>query len=171
MPDYTLYYWPVPFRGQFVRSVMAAIGATWEDADMEAITTLKDTAPHCQPVPHMGPPVLTDHDAEISLAQMPAILAYLGNKHQLIPHNPVLQAIAHKTVADANDVLYEVTLSHGAQMWTRDGWHTYKPRLVRWMEIFEVTGRRHGLTAQAGFFLDPESPGLADLVTATRGAR
>ena len=23
MTDYTLYYWPVPFRGQFIRAILA----------------------------------------------------------------------------------------------------------------------------------------------------
>ena len=32
MPDYTLYYWPAPFRGQFVRAVLAHVHATWDKA-------------------------------------------------------------------------------------------------------------------------------------------
>ena len=35
------------------------------------------------------------------------------------------------------------------------------------MTIWEETGRRHGLTAEAGFLLGGETPGLADVVTAT----
>ena len=27
MTDYTLFYWPIPFRGQFVRAVLAHVGA------------------------------------------------------------------------------------------------------------------------------------------------
>jgi len=69
-------------------------------------------------------------------------------------------------MADANDVLYEVTLHNGAQMWTPETWNTYRPRLARWMAIFEEMGRRHGLTAQAGHFLGTETPGLADLAAA-----
>ena len=34
MSDYTLYYWPLPFRGQFVRSVLAHVGALWTEADI-----------------------------------------------------------------------------------------------------------------------------------------
>ena len=167
MPEYTLYYWPGPFRGQLVRAVLAHVLATWEEADFEAVATLKNTPPDIQSVPHMGPPVLTDHSADVSLAQMPAIVAYLGGKHGLIPDNLVLGAITHKVVGDANDVLYEMTLYNGAQMWTQELWDTFQPRLIRWMEIFEVTGQRHGMTPQAGFLLGTETPGLADLVTAT----
>ncbi len=165
MPDYTLYYWPVPFRGQFVRSVLAHVHATWDEADIDAIIALKNEAPADQPIPHMGPPVLTDHAADISLAQMPAILTYLGRRHGLIPQDPVKEALTHKIVADANDVLCEMTLNNGAQMWTEESWKSFRPRLGRWMEMFETVGWRHGLTARAGHMLGTDAPGLADLVT------
>ena len=35
MADYTLYYWPVPFRGQPIRAVLAHVGASWEEMDAE----------------------------------------------------------------------------------------------------------------------------------------
>jgi len=125
---------------------------------------LMDTAPADQLVPHMGPPVLTDHSTGFSLAQMPAILSYLGAKHHgLIPDDPARAALTAKLVADANDVLYEMTRHNGAQMWTKKAWKAYQPRLGRWMEIFEETGRRHSLTANSGFVLGTETPGLADL--------
>jgi glutathione S-transferase len=163
MPDYTLYYWPVPFRGQFVRSVLAHVHATWDEGGIDAISTLLHTAPAGQLIPHMGPPVLTDHAADVSLAQTPAILAYLGRKHDLTLTDPFHEALTIKVIADANDVLCEMTLNNGAQMWTQESWNAYRPRLGRWMEIFEDTGRRHGLTAHVGYFLGTERPGLADL--------
>ena len=163
MTDYTLYYWPIPFRGQFVRAVLAHVQATWEEGGVGAIGALKDAAPAGQLVPHMGPPVLTDHAAGLSLAQTPAILAYLGGVHGLIAEDPARAALTHKIVADANDVLYEMTLYNGAQMWTQESWDAYRPRLGRWMEIFEETGRRHGLTARAGHLLGTQAPGIADL--------
>ena len=113
----------------------------------------------------MGPPVLTDHAAGFSLAQMPAILEYLGRKHGLVPDDPLRQALTTKIIADANDVLYEMTRHNGAQMWTEEAWQAFLPRLGRWMEIFEETGRRHGLTAQGGYLLGTEGPDLADLTT------
>ena len=61
MPDYTLHYWPIPFRGQFIRAVLAHVHATWDEADTEEILRLMETPPADQPVPHVGPPVLTDH--------------------------------------------------------------------------------------------------------------
>lgn len=164
MPDYTLYYWPVPLRGQFIRSVLAHVHATWNEAGIEAVTTLMETTPAKQLVPHMGPPMLTDHAADLSLAQTPAILAYLGEKHGVIAVDPTRKSLTAKIIADANDVLYEMTLHNGAQMWTQDSWNAHRPRLGRWMEIFEETGRRHGLTAQTGYFLGTEAPSIADFV-------
>ncbi len=163
MTDYTLYYWPLPFRGQFVRSVLAHVGASWTDADMGALMAEKGAAPLDQTTPHMGPPVLIDHAADFALAQTPAIMGYLGAKHGLIPSDPKRAALAAKLVADANDVLYEMTLYNGAQMWTKAGWNAYQPRLRRWMAIFAEHGRRHGLTAETGHMLGGDAPGLADL--------
>jgi glutathione S-transferase len=111
----------------------------------------------------MGPPVLTDNAADFSIAQTPAILAYLGSKHELIPADLARAALTHKIVADADDVLYEMTLHNGAQMWTQELWDAYRPRFARWMAIFEEHGRRHGLTYEQGYLLGTKAPSLADL--------
>ncbi len=164
MTDYTLYYWPLPFRGQFVRSVLSHVGASWTEASIADLLAQKGAEPTRQLVPHMGPPVLTDHTAGLSLAQTPAILAYLGGKYELVPKDPARAALTVKIIADANDVLYEMTLHNGAQMWTKKRWDAYRPRLGRWMAIFEEHGRRHGLTVETGHVLGTDAPGLADLV-------
>lgn len=165
MTDYTLYYWPIQFRGEFVRSVLAYVEASWVEAGFDQTLAQRAAEPQAQLVPHMGPPVLTDHSRDAHLSQMPAILAYLGEKHGLLTDDPVLKAMNHKIVADANDVLYEMTRYNGAQMWTEETWSEFLPRLRRWIEIFEETGRRHGLTAQTGYIFGTASPCLADLVT------
>lgn len=165
MADYTLYYWPLPFRGQFIRSVLAHVGASWTEADIDDLVDLKAADPFEQPVPFMGPPVLTDHAADLSLAQTQAILAYLGDKHALMPDDPARAALTHKIIADANDVLYEMTLHNGAQMWTKPRWEAFRPRLARWMAIFEALGARYGLAIGSGYILGTEAPSLADLAT------
>jgi glutathione S-transferase len=38
---------------------------------------------------------------------------------------------------------------------------------VKWLSLWEETGRRHGLEADRGFLLGGEAPGVADVVTAT----
>jgi glutathione S-transferase len=167
MTDYTLCYWPVPFRGQPVRAVLAHVGATWDEFDFRQIGAFKDRPPAEQPVPHMGPPVLIDHAADVALSQMPAILGYLGAKHGLVPDDAGQRAMTDKITADATDVFNEMTLYNGAQMWTDESWKAFRPRLERWMQVFEETGRRNGMTAKGGFLLGTQAPGIADFTTAT----
>lgn len=167
MADFTLYYWPIPFRGQFVRAVLAHVGASWSEADLDETSAQRAADPSAQLIPHMGPPLLSDLRHRVHISQMPAILSYLGERYGLFPEGPALRAMCHKVIGDSNDVLYEMTLHNGAQTWTRAAWDAYKPRLGRWMAIFEETGRRHRMTDRTGFLFGTEAPCLADLVTAT----
>ena len=167
MSDYDLYYWSVPFRGQFVRAVLAFAGKTRTEAGDATISKLMSGAVKQMPVPFMGPPLLIDKKAEFAIAEMPAIVLYLGETLNLMPATPASRAMTMKIVNDANDVLDELTLDGGRQMWTRKRWREFVPRLKKWMSLWEETGRRHGLKADQGFLLGGETPGIADIVTAT----
>lgn len=167
MTDYTLYYWSVPFRGQFVRAVLAWAGQTWTEAGDEAIERLMEGPLPDMPVPFMGPPLLVDHKADFAIAQMPAIVLYLGETLDRLPDTPALRALTIKIVNDANDVIDDLTLDGGRQMWTGARWKAFVPRLMKWMSLWEETGRRHGLTADEGFLLGSDAPGVADVVSAT----
>jgi glutathione S-transferase len=167
MADYTLYYWSVPFRGQFVRAVLAYAGKSWDEAGDAAISKLMEGPVKKMPVPFMGPPLLIDNRADFAIAEMPAIVLYLGETLDLLPASPELRALTMKIVCDANDVIDEMTLQGGMQMWTEKRWEEFAPRLKKWMSFWEETGRRHGLTKDAGFLLGGDEPGIADIVTAT----
>jgi len=167
MSDYTLYYWPVPFRGQFVRAVLAYAGKTWTESDDTRISKLMSGPVRHMPVPFMGPPVLVEKKTDFAIAQMPAIVLYLGETLDLMPPTQALRAMTMKIVNDANDVIDEISLDGGREMWTQARWQDFLPRFRKWMSFWEETGRRHGLTADAGFMLGGEAPGLADIVTAT----
>ncbi len=166
MTDYELYYWSVPFRGQFVRAVLAYAGKTWKEAGDAAISKLMDAPVGKMPVPFMGPPLLIDKKADFAIAQMPAIVLYLGETLDLMPATPALRALTMKIVNDANDVIDEITLDGGREMWTEKRWRDFTPRLEKWMTFWEETGRRHGLKAKSGFLLGGKKPGIADVVTA-----
>ncbi|MCB8879889.1 glutathione S-transferase [Acidisoma cellulosilytica] len=166
MSDYDLYYWSVPFRGQFVRAVLTHAGKTWREGGDEAIVTLMGKPVTEMPVPFMGPPLLIDKAADVAIAQMPAIILYLGETLDLLPKTPALRAMTMKIVHDANDVIDEITLDGGREMWTEKRWHDFVPRLTKWMSFWEETGSRHGLTAESGFLLGGDKPGIADVVTA-----
>ncbi len=167
MSDYELYYWSVPFRGQFVRAVLAHAGKTWTEAGDAKISDLMGGAVKDMPVPFMGPPMLVDKKAKVAIAQMPAIIFYLGETLNLLPATPELRALTLKIVCDANDVIDEMTNDGGREMWTDKRWAAFVPRLKKWMSFWEETGSRHGLTADAGFLLGGDAPGIADVVTAT----
>jgi glutathione S-transferase len=167
MSDYDLYYWSVPFRGQFVRAVLAYAGKTWTEGGDAAISKLMDGPVKHMPVPFMGPPVLIDKKAGFAIAEMPAIVLYLGETLDLMPATPVLRALTMKIVNDANDVIDEITLDGGREMWTEKRWRDFVPRLEKWISLWEETGHRHGLKANYGFLLGGEAPGIADIVTAT----
>jgi len=167
MSDYDLYYWSVPFRGQFVRAVLAFAGKTWTEAGDAAISKLMEGPVKRMPVPFMGPPLLIDNKTGFAVAEMPAIILYLGETLDLMPATPALRALTMKIVCDANDVIDELTLDGGRQMWTEKRWKEFVPRLKKWMTLWEETGRRHGLSADSGFLLGGEQPGIADVVTAT----
>jgi len=167
MSDYDLYYWSVPFRGQFVRAVLAYAGKTWTERGDGAISKLMNGPVKQMPVPFMGPPLLIDKKADFAIAEMPAIILYLGETLDLMPATPALRAMTMKIVNDANDVIDEITLDGGREMWTKKSWQDFVPRLEKWMSFWEETGRRNGLKAGSGFLLGGETPGVADVVTST----
>jgi len=165
--DYTLYYWSVPFRGQFVRAVLAFAGKTWTEGGDAAIGRFMEGPVEEMPVPFMGPPVLVDHRADFAVSEMPAIVLYLGETLDLLPKSPQLRALTMKVVNDANDVIDEITLQGGRDMWSESRWKQSAPRVAKWMSLWEELGRRHGLEDDSGFLLGGEEPGIADVVTAT----
>jgi glutathione S-transferase len=167
MSDYDLYYWPVPFRGQFVRAVLAFAGKTWSEGDVGAMSDLMSGSAKKMPVPFMGPPLLIDKKTDFAISQMAAIVLYLGETLNLLPDDAAGRAMTIKIVLDANDVIDEITQDGGREMWTDKRWQQFVPRLQKWMSFWEETGRRHGLKAKSGFLLGGKEPGIADVVTAT----
>ncbi len=165
MREFDLYYWPVPFRGQFLRAILAFAGARWTEHDADEIAALMGRDPAEQPIGFMGPPILIDRERDFVLSQMPSIAMYLGERLGLLPDAPEGRALTAKVANDANDVIDELTLDGGREMWTQEKWDAFVPRLQKWMRIFDALGARHGLTADAGFLLGTAEPGVADIVT------
>jgi glutathione S-transferase len=149
-----------------VRGVLAFAGKTWTEGGDAAISKFMGGPVGDMPIPFMGPPVLVDGKADVAIAEMPAIVLYLGETLDLLPATPILRALTLKVVCDANDVIDEITQDGGREMWTAKRWEEFEPRLEKWMSFWEETGRRHGLSADAGFLLGGDAPGVADVVTA-----
>jgi glutathione S-transferase len=165
MSDYDLYYWPIPFRGQFVRAVLAYAGKSWREVGAGEILKLKEAPVERLPAPFMGPPVLVDNQTGFAVSQTSAILLYLGETSNLLPADPRGRAMTVKIANDANDVIDDLTLDGGRLMWTETRWRAFQPRLKRWMQLFEETVRRDGL--RSGYLLGGAEAGVADIVTAT----
>ena len=160
MSDYTLCYWPVPFRGQFIRAILAHAGKSWKETD--TVSDLTYAEPGRQPIPFMGPPMLIVEKTGFAIAQMPAIALYLGETLGLLPDSPEGRALSVKAVNDANDVIDEITQQGGREMWTPKKWKEFEPRLKRWMAIFETVAPEEG-----EFLFGGKKAGIADIVTAT----
>lgn len=167
MSAYSLFYWSAPFRGQFVRAVLAHAGQTWDEPGDEAITDLMQGPVTAMPTPFMGPPILVDHDRKAAVSQTAAIILYLGETLALLPDRAEDRAITLKLMCDANDVIDELTLDGGRQMWTDERWRDFHPRLCKWMRLWEEIGRRYGLSPDVGWMLGGQEPGIADVITAT----
>ncbi len=166
MSDYELYYWQMPFRGQFIRAILAWAGQRWDEFDDGRIGQVMDADVARQAIPFKGPPMIVDKRSGFALAQMPAIAYWLGETLDLLPASVDGKALSLKVVNDANDVIDELSLDGGKQMWTPQRWKKYQTRLERWMAIWEETGRRHAMTAEAGHLLGGKT-GVADIATAT----
>jgi len=167
MADYDLYYWPAPFRGQFIRAILAHAGRSWDEPDAGEIAALMDAAPADQPVPFMGPPVLVERASGFALSQMPAIALYLGETLGLVPDAPRQRALTAKIVNDANDIIDEITLDGGRLMWTAARWRDFEPRLEKWLRLFEAMAARHEVGEAGGHLLGTAEAGIADIVTST----
>lgn len=121
MSNYELYYWSVPFRGQFVRAVLAFAGQEWSEGGDAGIEKFLEGAIRKMPIPFMGPPVLVDKGAGVAMSQMPAIILYLGETLNLLPRSAAAKALTIKVVNDANDVKA-----------CRDGGTPFSERWRRW---------------------------------------
>jgi glutathione S-transferase len=160
--NYAFYYWPVPFRGNFIRILFAYLQIDYEEMDVQAISALRQQSAPSQTHPVMTVPVLVDKEAQLSLSQMPAIAFYLAQKHGLLPASPAQQALTLKVLGDCTDVIAEITRHEGSLMWTQEHWDAFEStRLTKWLEIFESLAVHQGLPTQTGIFGDRIT--LADL--------
>ncbi len=163
--DYKLYYWAIPFRGDFIRLLLEDAAMKYEEGTSEEIVELKSMSVGEQPLPSMAPPFLKDYDNGVFLNQMPTILMYLAEKLDYLPKDPYQSAVCLKLILDSNDVLAEITNLNGSMMWEYDKWKAFRTnRLKRWFEIFEETGKQFGLNKDGAYFLGGERISVADII-------
>ncbi len=109
---YTLYYWPGPGRGEFVRLVLEDAGVSYVEASADGGRAVVAQFLHGKGpgFPAFAPPVLVDGEAVIS--QMPNICRYLGERHGLAPAGEVPRANAAALMMTVGDVVNEVHDTH-----------------------------------------------------------
>lgn len=141
---YTLFYWPMAFRGCFVSYQFAykneplTLAGTWE-----SIAAMNAQQPEEQHIPCTGPPILLEHETGHYLSQTPAIIPYIAGILGLAPSDLYAAALCMKIQMDCNDVLMEICRHNGSQMWSREEWiHFRTQRLPRWMRVFEESIKR-----------------------------
>lgn len=160
-----LYYWPIPFRGNFIRLLLEDANATYTEASPEETVKYKTSSPEEQPFPAMAPPFLHDLDDGVFLSQMPTIVMYLSEKLNYLPKDAFKSAVCLKLLLDSNDVLAEITNSNGSTMWEYEIWKPFRQkRLKRWFEIFEQTALKSGLQPDSGFMWGDDQISTADIV-------
>nr|WP_255771875.1 glutathione S-transferase family protein [Microbulbifer guangxiensis] len=161
--DYKLYYWDLPFRGNFIQLMLEDVGAHYQRRDASEIYPERSLKIHN---PGMAPPYLYECKTKTYFAQMPAALMHLGRKYDYLPKRAETHTLALKTILDCNDLLIEISNCNGQVMWERSDWEGFRfGRLPDWMQVFEKTGLSHGLKGQRGFLLG-SSISVADIATA-----
>ena len=81
-------------------------------------------------------------------------------KHGLVPDDLKKLALAEKVLADAGDVLAEVTRNIGSKMWDAESWAEWSNgRFVKWLRIFECTALQQGCGADKGALMLPRRRG------------
>ena len=112
--EYELFYWPgMSGRGEVVRMLFAASGVTWKD-NLDRNSVMFHRNYQNQGNIGFAPPYIQDQSNGLVLAQLPAILQYVGEKHGLAPPDAAgkAAAMAHAlTIADLWDGIYNCTKS------------------------------------------------------------
>lgn len=164
---YTLVYWPfLPGRGEFPRLILEDLGVSYRDiarldpeegGGVGAVRAhLYGQADDGQAPWGFAPPYLVD--GELAIAQMPAICAYLGEKHDLVDKDAASRAKALQlclSIADVVDEAHDVHHPLGTAMYYEEQKDAalirakgFRERLPKWLGYFEST-LAHG----SGFLL------------------
>ncbi len=149
---YELIYWPnLPGRGEYVRLVMEDARLAYDDVarglgDGGGAEVFAWRQGHRPGHPVFAPPIL--RQGELVLAQVAAIVQYLGQRHGLWPADPAGSAQALQLQLSLADVVQEVHDTHHPVTVTRvfeqqreaaiDAGHSFcTKRLPAWLGFFE----------------------------------
>ena len=135
MSEYTFYYWPIPFRGNFVTSIFHYSGTPYVEGKVSELMQLKNADPSDPEAKaiFMAPPLLHDKEMDLYVSQMPAIVFHLGRKFKMMPPDNLV-TIGEKIILDCNDVLAEISRNNGSKMWEeKENWDEFiGGRFTKW---------------------------------------
>ena len=161
---YTIYYWPISFRGEFIKILLTSQGIEYSTAKVQELLALKN-APvgSTAGLNFMAPPLLYDMEEKVYVSQTGTIVSYLARKHHLVPQDHCKLMTAEKLVNDCNDVLAELTRNNGSKMWEEvDDFKAFLDgRFKKWLQIIEKTGTDNGLK-DGQYYLGGEQMTFAD---------
>jgi glutathione S-transferase len=165
--DIEILYWPIPFRGNYLKVILEDAGVPYETPSADKVAPfMRKRGTMDQSLPMFAPPFLRIND--LWLNQLPASAQFLAKKYGYEPSDPYLAAVALKVLLDVNDVLAEVTRGNGSRMWDKEAWETFTNpdgRFPTWLKCFELLGQKYGLTE--GTFLLGGEISYADLAIFT----
>ena len=164
---FKFYYWPIGFRGNFIRCLLAFKGIPFTECPVSELVPLRnaDLRDGATKAIFMAPPLLYDSSHDLYISQMSAIVGHLGRVTGMMPQGLVEQAVTMNVLGNCNDILNEITRQCGFKMWTRKEFETFRStRLVKWFAIMETTAtRRGGLEMGKGYFFGSIEPTLVDI--------
>ena len=108
---YALYYWPnIQGRGEFVRLAFEAAGVAYRDVAREDGVAAMQRRMASGARPPFAPPFLVDGD--VVVAQVAAILHYLGPRLGLAPRDAADQLWCHQIQLTITDFVAEIHDTH-----------------------------------------------------------
>ena len=167
LAPYKIFYWGIPFRGNFPKLLLSYKGVGFEEASVPEVLELKNAKVGSTPAVFFAPPLLYDRESDLYMSQTGAIMMYLGGKLGMVPSDVWLSSMQTKVMNDASDVLGELSRNNGSQMWNKEAWDVFMApdgRFVKWLSVFETQGAKCGLTADGGFYLGTPAATVADVV-------
>ena len=165
---FKLYYWPIPFRGNFIRCMLSFCNVQYNDATVAELLELKsaDMSSKDTRAIFMAPPLIYDVEEDIFISQMPAIVLYLARKYNKMPTNNNQITITENILLSSNDILAEISKNNGSMMWqNKEEWQEFiDGRFCRWLSILESQATRNGLRENAGYFFGNNAATAVDII-------
>lgn len=132
--EVVVYYWPLRFRGNFIKLVLADAGVSYKTASREEVFATYKSPP--SPV-LMAPPMVKVGSFMVN--QTPAATQYVAKKYGYEPESAENSALALKALLDCNDIIHELTRNNGHQMWDDEAWTAFvSQRLPRWLGVIDA---------------------------------